>query len=116
MKQVGLHCFYAIFSESFSALCTTLNSEHYVVSQEILDEVVRELHRVKDEIINGEQWLVGRCSFSTFQGHKARSNTSNVKPDLSAIILIFNFFNPNLIFTFFNLSSYVSSLCSLLRC
>lgn len=54
MKQVRLQCFCAIFSESVSTACATLNSERCVVLQEILDEVVRELHRVKDEIINGE--------------------------------------------------------------
>lgn len=32
-----------------------LNSQASLVLQEILDEVVRELHKVKDEIINGKQ-------------------------------------------------------------
>lgn len=31
------------------------NSVADLVLQEILDEVVRELHKVKDEIINGKQ-------------------------------------------------------------
>lgn len=32
-----------------------LNSQARLVLQEILDEVVRELHKVKDEIINGKR-------------------------------------------------------------
>lgn len=55
MKQVGiiLHCFMGFLD--FWLILHTRNSSSDLSLQEILDEVVRELHKVKDEIINGKQ-------------------------------------------------------------
>lgn len=69
MKQVCIILFYDadvgfLFSSCIIMIVSPVNSQHRLVLQEILDEVVRELHRVKDEIINGEQ-----CSESC-QGHE----------------------------------------------
>lgn len=75
MKQVGLflHCvtcfitymvlwvLHFVHDFTHPALLKR-NSQAGLVLQEILDEVVRELHKVKDEIINGKQ-----CS--AFKGH-----------------------------------------------
>lgn len=70
MKQVRSLC---CSQHLHGILLHRLNSAHCVVSQEILDEVVRELHRVKDEIINGE--LESGSSFGTSQGRKAHCVT-----------------------------------------
>lgn len=45
-----------------------VNSQACLLLQEILDEVVRELHKVKDEIINGKQ-----CLWSSLQYPEAQS-------------------------------------------
>lgn len=61
MKQVGILCFKllnSLFIFALRRLSYLTNPElTSLVLQEILDEVVRELHKVKDEIINGKQCL-----------------------------------------------------------
>lgn len=43
------------FAPCRQTILHTVNSQASLALQEILDEVVRELHKVKDEIINGKQ-------------------------------------------------------------
>lgn len=60
MKQVGIKVLYLQ-----KGLCSSVpvlwTHVRLVALQEILDEVVRELHKVKDEIINGKQSSTALC-------------------------------------------------------
>ena len=57
----------------------TLKLLLFVDLQEILDEVVRELHKVKDEIIYGKQCIVTRLIFNTSLNDPFQINLSLLK-------------------------------------
>ncbi len=58
MKQVGIMSFITYRVLLLGRFYTpSVHSQAGLVLQEILDEVVRELHKVKDEIIHGKQCL-----------------------------------------------------------